>query len=113
LPAVALSALPVWSKLLLCLLVLASAWLSWREEIARGGTILREQATDWLLETNTGAVRAVLAHQRIWRCLVVLDFRVVETGRRYRLVIFPDSVSADIFRRLRVRLRHAALPHDT
>nr|AMK59335.1 hypothetical protein GP2143_08264 [uncultured bacterium UPO53] len=103
-----------WLKSCLCFLVLVSAWLSWRQELARAGMALCEHGVDWHLENGIAPVRATLMRHRVWRYLVVLDFRVETAGRwrRHRLVIFPDSVPADVFRRLRVRLHHAALPHD-
>lgn len=72
------------------------------------GIALREQASSWWLETPQWQASAALQQARVWRYLVVMDFLCRDDKRswRQRVVIFPDSVSADSFRRLRVRLRY-------
>lgn len=92
----------------LLLLVLLAGFLCWRQEKNKAGMILREQTTSWWLETATQQTRATLQHSQIWRYLVVMDFLCQQDSKRWRqcVVLFPDSVSADGFRRLRVRLRY-------
>lgn len=41
--------------------------------------------------------------------MIVLHARAVESGRRHAVVILPDHVAEDCFRRLRVRLRWCAI----
>jgi len=91
--------LPTAFLLLLCCAI------SMRQEKKTGGIVLREQASGWWLETPGHEAQASLQHSQVWRYLVVMDFLCREEGRRWqrRVVIFPDSVSADGFRRLRVR----------
>lgn len=102
---------PLKGLLLLCLLV--SGLLSCRD--GRRGAVLRERASDWWLETAERAGAVELVQARVWRYLVVMDFRGDAEGRawRPRLVIFPDAVAADEFRRLRVSLRYRALPRES
>lgn len=79
----------------------------------RGGTRLTERGTDWWLETAGQCAGVELQQARSWRYLVVMDFRGSVQGPdgrqsvwRPRVVILPDAVTADEFRRLRVSLRH-------
>lgn len=93
------------------LLLLGLEVASWRREphIA----VLQERIGDWwLADRGGGTARMRLMRAMVWRYLVVLDFRALEkTGpRRQRVVLFPDSVSADDFRRLRVRLLQGPPP---
>lgn len=102
-------------RLPLIFLLLLSAVLRLRQEKSRAGLMLREQATSWWLETPQQAAQASLQHAQVWRYLVVMDFLCRHESRhwRRRVVIFPDSVSADGFRRLRVRLRYGPQTRET
>lgn len=106
----ALSVLPLY--LILCLTGVAglSLWLSYRQ---RRGTV---QALRWdadlhtvaLYEVGQGWVTAdALESVLAWRWLLIL--RIHAGGRRRRLVLLPDSVTADAFRRLSVIARLAPL----
>lgn len=103
--------LPAWLRLAVATAVLASAWLAWRGERGRGD-ILREVGEQWWLEGGDHRGMATLVRARAWRYLVVMDFAGEWQGRRWRrqLVIWPDAVAPDDFRRLRVRLRCGAVP---
>lgn len=93
----------------LVLLVLELA--SWRHD--PGVVALHERTGDWWLAHHSGTTaRMCLMRAMVWRYLVVLDFRALEkTGpRRCRVVLFADSVAADDFRRLRVRLLQGPPP---
>ncbi|MDI1301037.1 MAG: hypothetical protein PSX71_03965 [bacterium] len=96
-----------------CLLLL-SCLLSLRPEKNAGTVTLHEQAGDWWLETPQQQVKASLQHSQVWRYLVVMDFLCRHESRcwRQRVVVFPDSVPADDFRRLRVRLRYGPRVQD-
>lgn len=103
--------LPWPPRLALALLVALAAVLAVRAE-RRRREYLREAGEEWWLESRgrSGMVRLVRA--RTWRYLVVVDFAGEGQGRRRRerLVIWPDAVAPDDFRRLRVRLRCGPLP---
>lgn len=75
--------------------------------------LLHERTGDWWLADHSGkAARMRLMKAMVWRYLVVLDFRALERAgpRRCRIVLFADSVPADDFRRLRVRLLQGPPP---
>jgi hypothetical protein len=82
--------------------------LAWRAE-GEANARLRLVGEEWWLET--GGRRGMLRQRRAraWRWLVVLELEGQWQGRRWRqkVVVWPDSVSADAFRRLRVWLRLA------
>lgn len=87
---------------------------SWRQPLSV--VLLHERIGDWWLadaEGNTS--RAGLCRSMVWRYLVVLDFRTLEGAgpRSRRVVLFPDSVLPDEFRRLRVRLLQGPPPGKT
>jgi predicted cobalt transporter CbtA len=106
--AVLSSGLPYGLKGFLLSVLLLSGGLSCRDGRRRGRALLRERGTDWWLETAGHAGAVELVQARIWRYLVVMDFRGDLDGRvwRQRLVVFPDAVGEDDFRRLRVSLRY-------
>jgi hypothetical protein len=110
--AVLAAAVPGWLQALLLsgLALLLAAAL--RHERSRAGTVLREQATGWWLETAAGAHAAELVRSQVWRWLVVMEFRWRDGSRlrRCRIAVLPDAVPAAAFRRLRVRLRHGPPP---
>jgi transposase len=104
--------LPLLFQGVLLILIALFCFFSWRQE-SRRSLILREQATaDWWLECGTCTGRAELYYSHVWRYLVVMNFRGHDDKGiwRQRVVVFADAVSPDTFRRLRVRLRHGALP---
>ena len=91
--------------------VLLSAVLAWRGE-RRRGEFLREAGEEWWLECRGRRGMVRLTRARTWRYLVVVDFAGEWQGRRWReqLVLWPDAVAPDDFRRLRVRLRCGPVP---
>lgn len=102
------AAVLVWLGLLLYEL------LSWRDPVPV--VVLHERIGDWWLadaEGNTS--RVSLQRSMVWRYLVVMDFRSLDgvLPRRRRVVLFPDSVLPDEFRRLRVRLLQGPPPGKT
>lgn len=106
--AVLLSALPPALKALLIPLLLLLLALAWRHERARDGVAVSEQEEGWWVEAGARQGMADLERARVWRYLVVMDFRARGPGRRWRqrVAVLPDAVGEDDFRRLRVRLRH-------
>jgi magnesium-transporting ATPase (P-type) len=110
--ALFLTSLPLWLCLLLAALVQTSAIFSFWQERRVRGLHLQEQAEKWFLQAGHGEAQGVVLQRvLVWQFLVVMDFRATakESGsvfyKRYRLGIFPDSIPADDFRRLRVRLQ--------
>lgn len=93
---------------LLALGVVAAAWLAFRAERARD-LRLRAVGEEWWLETGGRRAMVKLRRGRAWRWLVVMDLEGEWRGRRWRerIVAWPDAVSPDAFRRLRVRVRCA------
>ena len=85
--------------------------MSWRQPLSV--VLLHERIGDWWLADAGGKTwRASLQRSMVWRYLVVLDFRSLDgvSPRRRRVVLFPDSVLPDEFRRLRVRLLQGPPP---
>lgn len=78
-------------------------------------SLVWEEGNRWRLSLNggveTGAVSRPFVFLQPW--LVILHFRR-DDGRAARLVLLPDMLDADSFRRLRVRLlidmKHLAVP---
>lgn len=106
--ALACSHLPSGLAPLLALGVVAAAWLAFRAERARD-LRLRAVGEEWWLETGGRRAMVRLRRGRAWRWLVVMDLEGEWRGRRWRerIVAWPDAVSPDAFRRLRVRVRCA------
>ncbi len=50
--------------------------------------------------------QATLTQATVWPWLVVMNFRCLAEGRRYSVIVLPDSAGLDCRRRLRVLLRH-------
>lgn len=91
--------------------VVLSAALGVRSE-RRRGEFLREAGDEWWLECRGRSGMVKLSRARTWRYLVVAEFEGEWQGRRRRehLVLWPDAVAPDDFRRLRVRLRCGPVP---
>mgnify|MGYP001627346626 CR=1 FL=1 len=108
--AVLLARLPWWQQAVALLFWGVLAGLEWRHWRRPGVCGLQERSSDWWLafaDGREGGMR--LAHAMVWRWLLVLDFVRPEAAapglpRRQRVVLLPDSLPADDFRRLRVRL---------
>lgn len=107
--AVLANALPWSGRLVLAGLLGLSLWGSWRRETAQAGVIVREQEGGWWLEVGRRRGQAQLHRRQLWRYLVVMEFRGQgEQGSwRERVVVLPDAVPPEVFRRLQVRLRYS------
>lgn len=94
-------------QLVLGSLLLLSLALSFREERGKAGWVLREQEGRWWVQAGHREGAAELQGAQVWRYLVVIDLRCRNAGGAWkqRVVVLPDAIPADAFRRLRVRLR--------
>jgi len=121
--AVVLSYAPLLVKLACLGVVAFLAWRSlpgYRLRAADSVVALREYGDDWWLETADGAGRraVLLPGALLWRPLLVMRFAEINPGGKaasWGVAIFPDSLPADDFRRLYVRLRwrrHSAIPAE-
>jgi toxin CptA len=103
--AVMLSALPLWLKPLLLVVVLAATWRAIRQlaasPIAAAGWSADNAWTLRLLDHDD--VPATLASFRVLGALVWLRLQTAERGAQV-LLLAPDNSDADIRRRLRMRL---------
>ena len=108
--AVLSARLPLWQQVLALLFwggLAVSEWRHWRQPAV---SVLQERSSDWWLAFGDGREGGMrLAHAMVWRWLIVLDFVRPESAspqlpRRQRVVVLPDALPADDFRRLRVRL---------
>lgn len=95
-------------KIFLALCLMISLVLSWRHEKARAGIVVKERGQEWWLGISGSEMPAELLGRQVWRYLVVMDFQCFDgkRRRRQRIVVLPDAVPADVFRRLQVRLRY-------
>ena len=105
-------ALPWWLRLVLTALVLVSAWRALRHYVIGTEAPVRDLLwrTDGGFEVTTprGIEEAVLRGVEVvepW--LTVFRLRT-RSGRNVPIVLLPDAVEAEPFRRLRVRLCGAA-----
>lgn len=98
-------------RLALGVVIIAAAALAWRAE-RRRTVILREAGEEWWLDNGRRRGMVRLRRSSVWRYLVVMEFAGDPEGRRWRerVVVWPDAVAPDDFRRLRVRLRCGPRP---
>ena len=110
--------LPVLVRLVLALMIVISFLWYWRRTRLRNpARIVRlvwEADDDWTLWCNdstehVGQLRPE-SYESIW--LVILRLQLEQGGRR-TIVILPDMLDRQSFRRLRVRLRQARLADKT
>jgi len=67
--------------------------------------IVWQSGNHWLLTTHNITNNAVLLPETLASPLLVILLFRLETGSKQSVLIWPDSVQADVFRRLRVRLK--------
>lgn len=104
--ALGLSSLPALAVLGLSLTLVTSARLAWKGT-GRVNELQWGPGVTWRLVLADGQVRRALLDAQASRSLpwwVMLAFRL-EDGKRLKVTLPRDSLSADEFRRLRVRLR--------
>jgi hypothetical protein len=106
--------LAAWQQASLLLLVLVWAGLAWhRDALRRGRRAVRELrlAPDLVLVARCGDGRLVAGHVRtatyVGEWLTSIVWRPDGARRCRTVLILPDMMAADEFRRLRVMLRYA------
>jgi toxin CptA len=110
--------LPPWSRLALVPLVLASAVHHVRRDAllraASSGTALQLKGDGAVLTTRAGneLVCKVLGDSFVTPYLTVLNLRPEGARFAHALIILPDSLETESFRRLRVRLKWDAQTED-
>ena len=60
----------------------------------------------WSLGLADRLIAADLVQATVWPWLVVMNFRCRLSGRRYAVIVLPDSADTECRRKLRVLLRH-------
>lgn len=72
---------------------------------------LSHRQEQWCLQLRDDEVAAtVLPTSTLTNSLLVLNFRLENTGKRANIVLLPDSATADSLRQLKAVLRFAPLP---
>jgi hypothetical protein len=103
--------IPLWTKVLVILLLAFMFWLGWRPLKLQSPSSIVALAVDdehWTITLNNGQrLRVQLQLWAVWRYLMVLDFRAKDVNSNYRVLIWPDSLKQADYRRLQVRLRLA------
>lgn len=97
--------LPVGVGLRLCmaLLLVVSFMHAWRRQQQPVRLVWRD--TDWLIRCADREHKAeLLASSLLTAWLTLLHFKL-DSGRRLCVLLLPDALDSDHFRRLRVRLR--------
>jgi hypothetical protein len=104
-------ALPVWVKFLLLLTISTSFIHSMHKHFfffnaESAVELLLNDEDEWLLTTRKGEIFEMQLHAECYvhPWLVVLPFR--DVTRNYTVVLTPDMIDPNLFRRLRVRLRY-------
>lgn len=103
-----LAVLPLGVQIFASVVLAFSAWLAWRRWLRPPGQSVRELA--WigdqasLVLANGQRVRVQWVRSAVWRWLVVLKFRATDIEWSDELVLLPDSLPKEDFRRLKVRL---------
>ena len=107
--AIGVAYIPLWTKVLVILLLAFMFWLGWRPLKLQSPSSIVALAVDdehWTITLNNGQrLRVQLQLWAVWRYLIVLDFRAKDVNSNYRVLIWPDSIKAADYRRLQVRLR--------
>ena len=103
--------LPGWLNLLLTLTMLLGLLMSWRKQVRRCHpdavrSMVWGEGRQCRLTLNSGQQQAVELASRafVLPWLVILYFET-PLWRQQQLVLLPDMLDADVYRRLRVRLK--------
>ena len=106
--------LPLLVKLLIAAVLAVSLWVALRKQpgsVAEGGvrSLIWQADGQWLLETADGEQWPATLHQSTYvhPWMVVLNFRQEGKPGLLSVVLAPDSLDAETFRELRVRLKVA------
>ncbi|HEB67317.1 MAG TPA: hypothetical protein ENI93_05160 [Gammaproteobacteria bacterium] len=101
---------PLWVRVLLFAGLVASLLFTLRSDALTGvRDLLLDGGNQWFWRRADGVLEALRLRDDSWlgTHLAVLRFERESGGRTLNVIILPDSVDADSFRRLRVRLRQA------
>jgi toxin CptA len=103
-------AVPIFIKLFLSLVVAMSLFAIYRRHWQNKksiNTLIWQTDGAWLLGCAEGEMIPVRLSPGTYAMpwLVVLNFKVLTEGRALSLVVLPDMLDQEMFRRLRVRLR--------
>ena len=106
LAAISILLLP-WHFLLRLVFLVSVLLLSYflRYKTSACKRIVWQSGNHWLLTTRNITNNAVLLPETLASPLLVILLFRLETGSKQSVLIWPDSVQADVFRRLRVRLK--------
>ncbi|PTQ89735.1 protein YgfX [Agitococcus lubricus] len=104
--------LPTW-----CQVIAGGAWvllvcitgLGFRVSPYQIHAVQADDKDWWIILRQGQRIKVNLHAQTVWRYLIVLHYQEPNLGTHYSVVIFPDSVSANHYRRLQARLRLSAL----
>ncbi len=81
-------------------------WRKYLLESADGHQQLLFANYSWLLKREGDAIPVYLHSATVWRWLIVMNFRCVNSRRRHVIVLLPDTLERQPLRRLRVLLRY-------
>ncbi len=95
----------LWVHALLAPLIACSLWLSLSDSGIAGLTLSVNEGLSCLKKDGTRVDAAVFPESTVFAWLVTLRFRVEGEKRIRTLVLFPDHMSGDEFRLLRLWLR--------
>ena len=101
---------PVLLKLIIVVLVLASLWRTLNQVLLKQRAAIRQFVwgadADWTLIAGDGQAIAakLLPSSYVQPWMTVLNFDVGQRFRSYSVVLLPDAIDPEMFRRLRVRL---------
>jgi len=86
-------------------LLMVAVWLGFRN-VTPIVTRLSTEQDDWFIYLANGQRLKVSVQQYfLWRYLVILSYQSPHIRVPYVVVIFPDSIDKDNYRRLQVKLR--------
>jgi hypothetical protein len=110
--------MPLMFRFMLAVIIVGSFIWNWRRsrlnDSARVVRLVWEVDGDWTLRWNDATQRVAQlrpeTYESTW--LVILHFQL-QAGGRLSVVILPDMLDRQSFRRLRVRLRQARLAEAT
>jgi len=97
-------------KLIIVVPVLVNLWRTLNQVLLKQRTAVHQFVwgadDDWTLITGDGQAKKakLLATSYVQSWMTVLNFDVGQRFRPYSVVLLPDAIDPDVFRRLRVRL---------
>lgn len=108
-------ALPLWLKLVVAAVIIASLMLQLRTHLLLKGrravtALLWEGGDEWQLQSAQGETlhATLLGSSFVNVGLIVLNFRIESSRRMLPVIIMTDTIDSTSFRRLTSKLRRAA-----